>query len=127
MVAAEKLGVLITAANAAVRVMQTAADVLREDADTARAAMLESAAMSLSRAVHNVGGLVEANTVPEHLAALLAVAGKSVRAMQSVHDPVRHQPVADDLQVASHALAAALHEASEQTVPIAIDDVLGDD
>ena len=66
---------------------------------------------------------------PKKLAVLLSVSGKSVRAMQTSADILRESGLmaqAVMLESAAVALAKALHDASQDTVPILIDDVTGD-
>lgn len=124
MVAPDKLATLLTVAQDAVREMQQAADALRRAGLPAPAAYLESAATGLSRAEHTVR---RPPVAEEPLATLLGIAGKSVRAMQAAADTLREADVpAAVLEIAATALAKALHDASQDTIPIRVEDITGD-
>lgn len=116
---APKLGMLLKVAERAVRAMQVESDIMRDAGLRAQAVFLESAATSLAAAAHDV------NT-PEDIAKLLAVAGRSVRAMQSAADILRESSLAARaLEDAAGTLSKALHDASQDTVPLSVEDVLG--
>lgn len=116
-----KVNRLLLVSVEAVRAMQLGADTLRDLELTAQAAYLESAAVTLSRAAH------QADT-PEMVANLLAVAGRSVRAMHAAASTLREGSAdATSLETAAGALSKALHDASQDTVPIALNDVLSNE
>lgn len=118
--ATPKVNRLLLVISDAVRVMQNGADTMRDFGLMAQAAYLESAAVTLSHAAY------QADT-EEGVANLLAVTGRSVRALQSAGATLREgSEDATALETAAAALSKALHSASQDTVPIALDDIAGD-
>lgn len=114
-----KLGKLLEIAGDAVRATQVGADLMRGAGLLAQSAYLETAATSLAAASHDV-------VTSEDIAKLLSVAGRSVRAMQGAADTLRETSLpALALESAAGRLAKALHDASQDTVPISVSDVLG--
>jgi hypothetical protein len=115
---APKLEKLLKVAEQAVRSMQAEADTMREAGLLAQAGYLETAATSLAAAAHDV------NTA-EDVAKFLAVAGRSVRAMQGAADILRESSLAARaLEDAAGSLSKALHDASQDTIPLSVEDVL---
>ena len=126
MVAPDKLEALLRVSRKATSAMQTGADRLREAGDFTFPARLESASRGLGTAVANM----EAEGTDVQLAALLSVAGSSLRLIQTGADRLRELgdcAYTAMLESAGMALAKAVHDATQDTVPFFVADVLADD
>lgn len=125
MVAPEKFDTLVVVSVKGIRAMQNAADMLRAEGLLERGKFLDDTAILFARKVHDASG---SRATDKSMAELFGVVGKSVRAMKLVVDLLYEIGANGELlENARVALSMALHDATQDTIPISLKDIQDDD